>query len=79
MTYSKIERKPVILGFRKNGAPIWLAMGGAPRTRRKPADIEAEISRLTATIFEVEDLESPTEEDISRSDTALSAIPDLEA
>jgi HK97 family phage major capsid protein len=49
------------------------------RTRRKPEDIEAEISRATAVIFEVEDMESPAEADLERSDTALSLIPDLEA
>jgi HK97 family phage major capsid protein len=71
------DRKTII-GYRKSGAPIYLARGGAP-TRRKPEVIEAEISRATATIFEVEDMESPAEEDISRSDTALALIPDLEA
>jgi HK97 family phage major capsid protein len=48
-------------------------------TRRKPEEIEQEISRHTATIFEVEEAEKPTEEDLQRSDAALSAIPDLEA
>jgi HK97 family phage major capsid protein len=48
------------------------------KTRRKPEDIEAEISRHTATVFEVEDMAEPTEADLERSDTALGLIPDLE-
>jgi HK97 family phage major capsid protein len=68
-----------LIGYRKNGAPIYLAQGGAPRTRRRPEDIETEISRHTAVVFEVEDMESPTEEDLSRSDAALAAIPTLES
>ena len=75
---SKYTRKPELLGYRKNGAPIWLAMGGAP-TRRKPEDIEAEISRHSATIFEVEEMESPAEADLERSDSALALIPELES
>lgn len=46
---------------------------------RKPEVIEAEISRHTATVFEVEDMESPAEADLARSDEALAAIPDLES
>ncbi len=34
-----IRRKPTIIGYRKNGAPIWQAMGGAP----DPTDILEEL------------------------------------
>jgi hypothetical protein len=51
----------------------------AARTRRKPEDIEAEISRATALIFEVEDMSDPTDDDLTRSDEALGQIPTLES
>jgi HK97 family phage major capsid protein len=46
--------------------------------RKSAADITKEIEILRTAIFEVEDMEEPTEEDLARSDTALEQIPTLE-
>jgi HK97 family phage major capsid protein len=65
------------LGHRKNGQPIYLVRGGAPR--RKSTDIETEIQRNRTIVLEVADLADPTDDDITRQDAALSVIPDLES
>jgi HK97 family phage major capsid protein len=70
-----------LLGYRKNGAPIYLARGGAPatRTRRRPsADVQADIEIQRGVILEVHELPEPTEDDLTRQDAALDALPALE-
>lgn len=67
-----------LLGYRKNGQPIYLARGGAPTRHRQPDVIEEEIQRHRATVLEVAELDDPTDEDLERQDAALQAIPDLE-
>jgi len=46
--------------------------------RRTSAQIEADISRASAAVLAVEDMEDPTDEDIQRAETELATIPDLE-
>jgi HK97 family phage major capsid protein len=46
---------------------------------RKPEEIRAEIAEITRSVLEVEDNESATEEDITRANTSLDRVPDLEA
>lgn len=46
--------------------------------RRKSTEIEADLQRARATVIEVADLEDPTDEDITRSDTALDSVEELE-
>lgn len=47
--------------------------------RRKSSEIEQEIQRARAVVLEVADNEDATDEDITRSDTALDTIEPLEA
>lgn len=68
------RRTPI--GYRRSGEPIYLARGGA--RHRASETIAQEISRHRAVVLEVADLDEPTDEDITRQDTALAAIPDLE-
>jgi HK97 family phage major capsid protein len=68
--------KSRLLGYRKNGQPIYLVRGGAPR--RSSADIDREIERNRAIVLEVADMAEPQDEDITRQDAALAVIPDLE-
>lgn len=73
---SNLGRFGRIIGYRKSGQPIYLGRGGA--ARRSSEDIDQEIQRHRATVLEVADMEEPSDEDLQRQDTALSAIPDLE-
>lgn len=70
------RQRKFLLGHRKNGQPIYLARGAAPR--RSSEDIGQEIERNRAIVVEVADMEDPSDEDLTRQDAALSAIPDLE-
>lgn len=74
---SKSNSRLTLLGYRKSGQPIYLARGGAPRRRRSAVILE-EIERSQALVLEIADMEDPSEEDIARQDTALTALPDLE-
>lgn len=65
-----------IIGYRKNGAPIYLVRGGAKR--RTSADIAQEIERHRSVVVEVADMDDPTDEDLERQQAALDAVPDLE-
>jgi HK97 family phage major capsid protein len=47
--------------------------------RRKSTEIEADLQRARGIVLEVADLESPSDEDITRSDAALDSVEDLEA
>lgn len=66
-----------LLGYRKNGQPIYLAKGGAPR-RRTSVAVAEDIEIHRGIVLEVADLDDPTDEDLERQNTALEAIPDLE-
>lgn len=46
--------------------------------RRKSTDIEADLDVARATVLEVADMEDPADEDITRSDTALDSVEELE-
>lgn len=46
--------------------------------RRKSADIAAELEIHRSTVLEVRDIEDPTDEDIERSETAVSSFADLQ-
>jgi HK97 family phage major capsid protein len=67
-----------LLGYRKSGQPIYLARGGAPTRHRQPTLIDEEITRHRGTVLEVAELEDPSDEDLTRQEEALNAIPDLE-
>jgi len=72
-------RKPTLLGYRKNGAPIWLARGGAETTTRDAPD-EAEAKRtrhqtLRTTYPTLQQMER-RQEAIRSELAAISAIPD---
>jgi HK97 family phage major capsid protein len=66
-----------LLGYRKNGAPIYLARGGAPR-HRPSATVQADIEIQRGIVLEVHGMETPAETDLTRQDVALDLIPTLE-
>lgn len=56
-----ITRRPVIIGYRKNGAPIWLAQGGAPDTTTRDvpdADAKRRQGELREQFRTLQDMES---------------------
>ncbi len=61
-----IPVRPMIIGYRRNGAPIWSVAGGAP-TRLE--EIDARLAEIADELDAIEKLPEPEGEDAQRSQT----------
>lgn len=64
-----------ILGYRKNGAPIYLIMGGAP-TRLD--EVDERLVAVRTELLAIEEIAEPNADDVTRQDALLVEFEELE-